>query len=124
MWIEPPLNPWPIDSLEIEQLKIKLSEDKIKYWKKTDFSNKKLIITPSNVHNDKEFIQHHLKPDNYVLNISQPFYDKTNSYSFFLYSLNFIFGGGGPGDNNGLIVMKKIDGKWTQVSWIEYEHYN
>lgn len=122
--VYPQLNPWSIDSLEIEQLKIQLAADKVKHWQRDDFNNKELIITTSGIHDDNEFLKHHLRSGNYVLNISQPFYNKNRSYAFFQYYISLIFGGGGPGNNSGLIIMKKVDSKWIQVSQMEYEYYN
>jgi len=122
MWINPPLNPWPIDSLEIDSLKQRLSKDEKKLWNKSEFKNKELIIAESTVHNDKEFLRHHLRADNYVLTISQPFYDKKQLYAFFVYYHSPIFGNGSS-STSGLIVMKKTNGKWLQISWIENEVY-
>ena len=109
---------WPLDSIEITNLKNKYKMDTVVYhWKKKDFSRKNfadknftiLKIKECLVPNTPAFRKYGIGDG---LMVSKPIVSN-NKYALFFYSSYII--GGHTGDVPKTIFMEKVNGKWKTI---------
>nr|WP_315225043.1 hypothetical protein [uncultured Flavobacterium sp.] len=108
---------WPIDTLEIKNLKEKYKNDTITYhWKKKDFNRKNfagkdfmILKINERLPYIPEFSKYNL---GYGLLISKPIVSN-NKYALFYYSSYTI--GGNTGESPKVILMENTDGKWKTI---------
>jgi hypothetical protein len=106
---------WPIDSLEISNLKEKYAKDTITYhWKKKDFirpqfkifKKKELLYTDSPIR-QKYAIGN-------ALLISKPIITSDKKYALFFFSSYIV--GFGYGEGSKTVLMENINGTWKTIN--------
>ncbi len=107
---------WPIDSIEIINLKNKYKMDTVVYhWNKKDFSRKNFAhkdFTILNIKEDLVTSEFSKYAAGEGLMISKPIVSN-NKYALFFYSPYII--GGHTGESPRTILMEKVNGKWKTV---------
>lgn len=106
---------WPIDTIEIKQLKEKYKNDTITYyWKKKDFHKAKFkIVNIQEVLSTKSSINKKYF-SSAGLTFSKPIITTNSKHALLFYS-TFNVGLGGTSGKHEAILMEKIDGKWKTI---------
>lgn len=113
---------WPIDSLEIIQLKSKFVNDSLIKWKENDFDNSKFKIIKYASMKDNNFTDSFINKSVIAYQISKPILC-SNKENILIYIYSFDVGLGVT-QTRSSYLLKKINGKWKSIIRFDEDIYN